>query len=350
MIGQMWKDETQSVKDYYQTMASDRMKEHRQKYPEYKYRPNSGKPKDKEDGMKGSYQSLVLPSSTATSALASASKISLKRDLGERDDDGMDEDEEEYFDGDDVDVMGILANAAHTTESPSDLASAPAPTTHPSTAYSSITGRLHIQSSPTSAAPAITSPSPSLPQPPSKPAGLQALLEYQEKLGFLSEKLRELVRENEGCLKRFVVMPQSGIVGSGSISGGGGCGQGGDGEGMDVDGVVAVVGGGNRDGGGEAHLSPTLSTAFLMNQRQAKRQAPNAFMVYRSEMLPELSRQRSFTSNELSAEVARLWNEESDVVRAKCFQKSRMLQHQLEMQQSGSGAADGRSYKAPVPK
>ncbi|ORY43150.1 hypothetical protein BCR33DRAFT_717884 [Rhizoclosmatium globosum] len=87
-----------------------------------------------------------------------------------------------------------------------------------------------------------------------------------------------------------------------------------------------------------------------MNQRQAKRQAPNAFMVYRSEMLPELSRQRSFTSNELSAEVARLWNEESDVVRAKCFQKSRMLQHQLEMQQSGSGAADGRSYKAPVHK
>ncbi|KAI9332092.1 hypothetical protein BDR26DRAFT_995813 [Obelidium mucronatum] len=68
----------------------------------------------------------------------------------------------------------------------------------------------------------------------------------------------------------------------------------------------------------------------------SRRRAPNAFMVYRSETLPWLAEQRtregfSLSSNALAAQVAEMWNRESETVRRRCFATSRKLQQQLDL-------------------
>ncbi|TPX76682.1 hypothetical protein CcCBS67573_g02045 [Chytriomyces confervae] len=51
MVGQMWQNESPVIKAYYQSMAKDRLAEHRRLYPDYCYRPKkdttSAKPKTK---------------------------------------------------------------------------------------------------------------------------------------------------------------------------------------------------------------------------------------------------------------------------------------------------------------
>ncbi|KAI9329423.1 hypothetical protein BDR26DRAFT_900271 [Obelidium mucronatum] len=86
-----------------------------------------------------------------------------------------------------------------------------------------------------------------------------------------------------------------------------------------------------------------------------RRRAPNAFMIYRAETLPLLAQQRSvegysLSSNELSAQVAEMWNNESEGVRRRCFAKSRSLQKQLEMvslQQLGDYQMAKQSQQLP---
>ncbi|KAI9329422.1 hypothetical protein BDR26DRAFT_872561 [Obelidium mucronatum] len=87
----------------------------------------------------------------------------------------------------------------------------------------------------------------------------------------------------------------------------------------------------------------------------SRRRAPNAFMIYRSETLPLLAQQRtregySLSSNELSAQVADMWNNETEAVRRRCFAKSRKLQQQMEMvtlQQLGNASSSAHSYPPP---
>ncbi|KAJ3219654.1 hypothetical protein HDU81_000269 [Chytriomyces hyalinus] len=66
-----------------------------------------------------------------------------------------------------------------------------------------------------------------------------------------------------------------------------------------------------------------------------KRRAPNAFILYRSERLPvyalKCSRQGiAMSSAALSADIARMWNQESDDVQSEYRVKSRMQQQQLD--------------------
>ncbi|KAI8839510.1 hypothetical protein BJ741DRAFT_599528 [Chytriomyces cf. hyalinus JEL632] len=74
-----------------------------------------------------------------------------------------------------------------------------------------------------------------------------------------------------------------------------------------------------------------------------KRRAPNAFILYRSERLPvyalNCSRQGiAMSSAALSADIARMWNQESDDVQSEYRVKSRMQQQQLD--ELGHGIAD----------
>ncbi|KAJ3401903.1 hypothetical protein HDU80_005599 [Chytriomyces hyalinus] len=82
-----------------------------------------------------------------------------------------------------------------------------------------------------------------------------------------------------------------------------------------------------------------------------KRRAPNAFILYRSERLPvyalNCSRQGiAMSSAALSADIARMWNQESDDVQSEYRVKSRMQQQQLD--ELGHGTADSTGAPGPL--
>ncbi|KAJ3243823.1 hypothetical protein HDU78_011725 [Chytriomyces hyalinus] len=82
-----------------------------------------------------------------------------------------------------------------------------------------------------------------------------------------------------------------------------------------------------------------------------KRRAPNAFILYRSERLPvyalNCSRQGiAMSSAALSADIARMWNQESDDVQSEYRVKSRMQQQQLD--ELGHGIADSTGAPGPL--
>ncbi|KAI9329424.1 hypothetical protein BDR26DRAFT_872562 [Obelidium mucronatum] len=190
LIGLMWKEATPAVKDHYQALAAERMKDHREKFPGYKYRPAHGprgdadlnsKDKDNKDKDKDKELKPKDKKRPAADATAAANAGDAKRARLEAPGDLPAADSTQHIHKHPL--------AQHTPLSSCSVISTPiiSPV---------LTGTSRIQASIESIA--------SMPSSPclSSKSGIPALLEYQDQLTFLNQKLKELVEANDACLQR----------------------------------------------------------------------------------------------------------------------------------------------------